>query len=231
MMSTLREEEEEKTDMIDVDLDSIELNYPDNPSDPMMHGYLEKESLYFKTYRKRWIELRDNCLYSYKDENHSEDETEIVDLNLFEYIERTKDNKFKLISSNQKTKRQFIAPSTQTLNKWVDQIKHVSNIQELAHQKGSFIFELSEAQILWNSTDKIWQYYWKSDGIKSTHGPFSCAEMAKRNNFYFVKAEEPILFKRVDDENWTDSWSVDLMQELKKYNTHKIPLQYEPEMH
>lgn len=222
---------EEKSEMIDVDLDSIDLNYPDLPSSPLMNGYLEKESLYFKTYRKRWIELKDNCLYSYKDEAHSdEDETEMIDLNSFEYIERTKDNKFKLVSSDKKTQRQFIAPTSKVLKQWVDRIKDASKIQELSDKKGSIHLELSEDQILWNDTDKIWEYYWKSDGRTTVHGAFTCKEMAKRNRFYFAKAEEPIVFKRVDAVNWIDSWSVDLMEELKKWNKHKINLEWVPEL-
>ena len=44
--------------------------------------------------------------------------------------------------------------------------------------------------------------------------------MYERNKTYFVKAEEPIMYKRIDGKIWLDSSEYPLLDELKKYNVH-----------
>lgn len=103
----------------------------------MMTGYLLKESKYLKQFRRRWIVLKSNKLYCFKDEDDAEDEslaTEIIDLSIYDKLQRSSIDypKFRLLShnndtqqkSNKKVKpRVFIADSEEIMDKWLHQIK------------------------------------------------------------------------------------------------------------
>eukprot|EP01084_Bolivina_argentea_P060306 110180_1 len=52
-----------------------------NDNNIIYEGYLENDSLYFKTFRKRWIVLKGNCLYSFKNKDDKKS-TETLDLKL-----------------------------------------------------------------------------------------------------------------------------------------------------
>merc|ERR1711997_1051422 len=95
--------------------------------------------------------------------------------------------------------------------KWLKAIKAQTKLQDL-----HFLADAEHDDILWNSTDKIFEYYWESDGLtnKSVHGKFSCHEMYQRYKTYFVKAVEPIMFKKVEDKIWLNSDESDLIEEL-----------------
>ena len=73
-------------------------------------------------------------------------------------------------------------------------------------------------RIRWNDTHKIWRFYWLSDGKKRIHSKFSCKEMFQRNKQYFKNATEPVMFQRIDRNEWFCNWSDDLLYELKKCN-------------
>ena len=63
-----------------------------------IQGYLKKESLYLKQFRKRWIILKGNKLYSFKnkdDKYNNNKATEIVDLNIYDVIQKSSSNNFK----------------------------------------------------------------------------------------------------------------------------------------
>merc|ERR1712154_10044 len=173
------------------------------------------------TFRKRWMSIKGHCLYSYKTEQEKSKPTEIIDLKLFKYI-ACDQTKFELIMPD-KTKRVFIAPSIENRNKWMKCIKNAHEIQEWNASNAEKI-ELPNSKIIWNDTDKIWEYYWLSDGCgqRNIHRNFSCKEMFERNRLFFKTASEPIMFKRMDGEQWINSWSdLDkniLVRELKKYN-------------
>eukprot|EP01084_Bolivina_argentea_P182420 314917_1 len=98
-------------------------------------GYLEKESLHLKIFRKRWIVLtRNKKLNCYKTESCDE-LTEIIDLNIckdaketttwaqFELIQVIDDNK-------KERKRIFIAPSFADMSEWVSGIQNTMNASE-----------------------------------------------------------------------------------------------------
>eukprot|EP01083_Nonionella_stella_P055388 146133_1 len=83
-------------------------------SDILIEGYLHKRSVYINKSRKRWMVLKNNYLYSYKQAKIYKHPTEIFNLNSF-YIAltTTEDNhkfcQFELISLN--SSRTFIASS------------------------------------------------------------------------------------------------------------------------
>lgn len=103
----------------------------------MMTGYLEKQSLHLKQLRKRWIVLKENKFYCFKTEKDSNDDklaTEIIDLSIYNKLQRSTLDipKFRLLqsnnntphsSNNKKKPREFIAESTEILNHWIEQIK------------------------------------------------------------------------------------------------------------
>merc|ERR1719229_319983 len=85
----------------------------------ILNGYLSKQSLHIKKFRKRWMSLRAHYLFSYKDildEFQMKEPTEKIDLTEYKYI-NAKDLKFELITSDKKNKRVFIASSIEERNK------------------------------------------------------------------------------------------------------------------
>eukprot|EP00483_Globobulimina_turgida_P001052 UN01054 len=69
-----------------------------------------------------------------------------------------------------------------------------------------------------NDTQKIWEFYWSSDGQHNTHRAFSCFEMFQRHHYYFKNATESVMFKRIDENKWFCNWSDNLINELKRCN-------------
>eukprot|EP01084_Bolivina_argentea_P273815 466533_1 len=194
----------------------------ENKNNSTMNGFLEKQSLHVKVFRKRWISLQGNCLFSYKAKDDQNNPTEIIDLNSFEYICGTHGHQFEIITTDNKTKRVFIAPSMEEQNKWIKSIKNACKIKEMNQNNViSENIELPTAKIKWNDTNEIWEYYWSTDGCKKNniHKTFSCKEMINRNECFFKKVSEPIMFKRIQDKQWLNSSSVNFVDEIKKYNT------------
>eukprot|EP01084_Bolivina_argentea_P075898 137541_1 len=87
-------------------------------------GYLDKASLLLKKFRKRWIVLNENKLYSYKTQTKNDKPTEIIDLMQFSFVKISDDDnerQFELLSP--KSKRIFTASSTMDMNNWINSIK------------------------------------------------------------------------------------------------------------
>ena len=86
--------------------------------DPVQkEGYLEKESLFLKRFRKRWIVLKVDKLYSYKDNKKSCKPTEIINLTACKNVIKIH-NGFTLILSNNKT-RSFHTLNINDINDWI----------------------------------------------------------------------------------------------------------------
>eukprot|EP01084_Bolivina_argentea_P152500 266023_1 len=107
----------------------------------IMCGYLMKQSLHLKHFRKRWVVLKsDKALYSYQtDKTNKQKPTEIIDLRQFKYIICEKDinnNKYTitLLSQNCNTERVFMTKRKQEVSAWNKAIQIVTNnqIQQLA---------------------------------------------------------------------------------------------------
>merc|ERR1712129_148804 len=148
----------------------------------VLNGYLDKQSMHIKKFRKRWMSLRAHFLFSYKtqmDEFSMKQPTEKIDLSEYEFI-NVDGMRFELLTADKKKKRVFIAPNKDEQSKWIDAIK--------AQQQDN---EDNEIDVIWNDTEKIWEYHWLSDGCndKSIHRGFTCKQMYERNATYFVKAE------------------------------------------
>ncbi len=58
---------------------------------PVMEGWLWKQSRFLKTWRKRWFVLQDCKLYSFKKEKVYKDPTEIIDLKVFFSVKSAED--------------------------------------------------------------------------------------------------------------------------------------------
>merc|ERR1712048_1488574 len=84
--------------------------------------------------------------------------------------------KFELLSADKKKKRVFIAPNNNEQIKWLKAIKAQTKLQDLHFYAKQAEEELD---ILWNDSDKIWEYYWVSDGChdKFIHRGFTCKQM------------------------------------------------------
>eukprot|EP01084_Bolivina_argentea_P007030 13246_1 len=93
----------------------------------IFEGYLNKESMYLKTLRKRWIVLtNDQQIYSYKQERNYANPTEIIDLKLCINVKIIKGNKFSLIFDKNK-QRIFVAESQNEMDEWIKYIQTTIN--------------------------------------------------------------------------------------------------------
>ena len=85
-------------------------------------GYLEKQSLYLKKFRKRFIILRQNHLFCY--DNHKKTQiTEFIKLSVFHRAQLSNKelNQFVLIPKDEKEKtRVFAAQSMNEAHDWVE---------------------------------------------------------------------------------------------------------------
>eukprot|EP01084_Bolivina_argentea_P208501 355450_1 len=105
----------------------IQVNY-------LHSGFLEKQSVHLKKFRKRWITLTyDGYLYCYKTaDKKDEKETEKIDLTQFSIVRKCSGNKqvdrskhmFEIVSVNSKTKRLFIANNSDEMKIWIKLIQH-----------------------------------------------------------------------------------------------------------
>jgi len=89
---------------------------------------LDKQSSFWKSYRKRWMVLHGHMLYSFKKEKEYEDPTEIFDLRIYNKATKSSDGKtgqFELSSPNDS--RIFLASSSNEMRDWIKHIKAASN--------------------------------------------------------------------------------------------------------
>eukprot|EP01084_Bolivina_argentea_P096781 173987_1 len=94
-------------------------------------GYLEKQSLYIKQFRKRWIKLTKTHLYSFKNKYNTK-ATETIPLALFIDIkisQNVKHAQFQLISPKQT--RTFIASSLNQMHNWIESIRSVNVVGQV----------------------------------------------------------------------------------------------------
>ena len=115
------QQEEEKKDVTDANEDM-----DDDEDDVTKEGYLMKQSLHIKKFRKRFIILRDNHLFCYT--NHKKiNITEVINLELFEKAEITENEiaEFKLLPKIKKNKkRKFSAESMDDADAWINAINY-----------------------------------------------------------------------------------------------------------
>merc|ERR1712154_745336 len=100
---------------------------------PKKEGYLEKQSSFWKTYRKRWMVLQGYMLYSFKEEKEYDNPTEIFDLRIYNKAKKSSDGKtgqFELSSPNDC--RIFLASSENEMKDWIKYIKSASNSKKKA---------------------------------------------------------------------------------------------------
>ena len=103
--------------------------------DYILDGYLEKQSSILKTFRKRWIILRnDKCLYSYESRDNLTKPTEILNLSKLKNVSVPIDAKqgewtFQIGTEDKNKKiRKFKANSEIEMYRWIMSISNV--IQE-----------------------------------------------------------------------------------------------------
>jgi len=91
-------------------------------TNPSKEGWLEKQSRFLKTWRKRWFVLEGNILYSFKKEKVYSNPTEVIDLKVFssvksseEYTNRShsfdvysKETSFSMVASSSNEKEDWI---------------------------------------------------------------------------------------------------------------------------
>ena len=102
-----------------------------NITKPKKEGWLDKQSSFWKTYRKRWMVLQGFMLYSFKNEKEYDDPTEIFDLRIYSTAKRSEDGKtgqFELSSPNDM--RIFCASSENEMKNWIKHIKSASNYKK-----------------------------------------------------------------------------------------------------
>eukprot|EP01084_Bolivina_argentea_P249897 418494_1 len=94
--------------------------------DIIKQGYLSKESAHLKKVRKRWMILKRDYLYSYK---QTDKPTEIFDLSIYDSVKILDIDygkyRFELVSTKKQYRRTFIASSNQERNEWVQTIKEI----------------------------------------------------------------------------------------------------------
>ena len=80
------------------------------------NGYLKKQSAHLHLYRKRWIVLVENKIYSYKDKENMVKATEIFDLTIYDIVKTCNKSFEFILSSSTDSKnyknRLFLAKTT-----------------------------------------------------------------------------------------------------------------------
>eukprot|EP01084_Bolivina_argentea_P315902 547455_1 len=113
-------------------------------------GYLQKESVYLKKFRKRWIVFKGSYLYSYKTDK-CDKLTEQIDIKSFNSVKEVECDevgkfKFKLMSNG--SNRTFIASTKLEMNKWIQVL------QQVIHSKADILNMLLYGCYGWsNPTD------------------------------------------------------------------------------
>ena len=93
-------------------------------------GYLKKESLHLKIFKKRWIVLKDNKLYSFK-YKYDYNATEILDLSIYNMVKKLSKTHFQISSNSEsrnKKPRLFAAISTNVANEWIKCIRNCTSL-------------------------------------------------------------------------------------------------------
>lgn len=85
-------------------------------------GWLEKQSRFMRTWRRRWIVLSGNKLYSFKESKNYVDPTEVIDLKVFSSVKSSSDftgkpNSFDVYSSEMNFS--LAAKSTKDKEDWI----------------------------------------------------------------------------------------------------------------
>eukprot|EP01084_Bolivina_argentea_P268359 455779_1 len=88
-------------------------------NNPTKAGFLEKQSLYLGQYRKRYMVLKDNKLFSFKNTSAKQQPTEVFDLKVYHDIKTFKDG---FILSSDKISRKFKCNILQK-KKWIQSLK------------------------------------------------------------------------------------------------------------
>ena len=98
-------------------------------NDIVYAGFLEKESLYLKTFRKRWIVLKKNKLYTYKTKQTNSDPTEIIDLSICQNIKIINASTFTFTMVFENKQRKFNASNYDEMNQWIKYVKKAIKVQ------------------------------------------------------------------------------------------------------
>eukprot|EP01084_Bolivina_argentea_P152070 265325_1 len=112
-------------------------------------GYLQKQSKTVKQFRKRWMVLKKNALYSYKNKRITDkNPTELFDLTIYNKTKLTNKTQFELLSTTQS--RLFIAESSQDVMVW---ISFINSVQKTLAIKMDY--NESDSAIIIDKTDTI----------------------------------------------------------------------------
>ena len=107
------------------------------------------------------------------------------------------------------------------LRKTIAKFQRRSNYHGLENMKLTDCI-LNNDRIRYNDTEKVWEFHWFSDGNTRVHRGLTCRQMAHYFQYYFQKASEPVMFKRIDDCNWHNTQTDNFMKELKMCNNQII---------
>eukprot|EP01084_Bolivina_argentea_P292986 503847_1 len=141
-------------------------------------GYLMKQSLHLKKFRKRFIILRENHLFCY--DNHKKTKiTEFIKLCLFKEVKasETEMSRFEMIPKNKKDKiRVFEAESMEECEDWINTINYSMNPMDeneskdmdgkSAIKKSENVFCFGEYTDYWSKTIGIFAQTGKYESIK-----------------------------------------------------------------
>ena len=96
-----------------------------NIKNPIKEGWLEKQSRYFRVWRRRWIVLDGSKIYSFKNERKYENPTEIIDLKLFSSVKSSEDQTQKQYSFDIYSPEMRFSMVAQTQNEKEDWIRYI----------------------------------------------------------------------------------------------------------
>ena len=102
--------------------------FKESGNDIIFQGYLQKQSLYLKQFKKSWIILnKDGKLYCYKSESMKSKPTEIIDIVQFESIKANNKNLFTLYdpSKNVNKHKRFKSADESMITLWVEMISPI----------------------------------------------------------------------------------------------------------
>ena len=178
----------------------------------VQQGYLEKESLYLKKFRKRWIELNvlNDSLYCYKLEVKKSAPTEVIKLTEFNSIKTNTVDMFILIHGGSGKNRTFRTKDKSALYEWMNKISDMIRNERVR--------QLRKEHAARRDNSGLYQFQ-----HEVTKQKINCPEMVKHST------KDPLKCSIYGDMKLGYEYNQQNLDHLQQYRHHENSYENKPE--